>query len=132
MKKVFDVKLKSYCVSTLRRAWLRSPARGEALKKARIERGLYHCAICGNDVVHRAKDVQVDHIEPAVDPAVGWQGFDMFILRLFCSVDGLQIICRPHHAEKTKNERTAARKRENKLTPSNKKRILKKAKKRKR
>jgi hypothetical protein len=124
-----DSKLKSYCVSTLRRAWLRSPARGDALRAARVERGLYHCAICGPDVLHRAKDVQVDHIEPAVDPNVGWQGFDSFILRLFCDVFGLQVICKTHHDAKTREERELARSRKKVLTRPNKKSILKKVKK---
>lgn len=125
-----DSKLKSYCVSTLRRAWLRSPERGDALRSARVERGLYHCAICGDGILHRNKDVQVDHIEPAVDPKVGWVGFDMFILRLFCAAAGLQVICKTHHDIKTREEREAARNRKKALTQPNKKSILKKVKKR--
>lgn len=102
------------------------------MRAARVERGLYHCAICGPDVLHRAKDVQVDHIEPAVDPKIGWQGFDSFILRLFCAVAGLQVICKLHHDEKTKEEREAAKKRKLSLTRKVKKRILKKASKKRR
>lgn len=124
-------KLKSYCVSTLRRAWLRSPERGDALRAARVERGLYHCAICGDGILHRAKDVQVDHIEPAVDPTVGWIGFDMFILRLFCCVKGLQVICKTHHDIKTQAERDAKKLRLKSLTQVSKKSILKKIRKRK-
>jgi len=49
--------------------------------------------------------MNVDHIEPAVDPEKGFESWDVFIDRLFCEKDNLQAICLGCHAKKTKEER---------------------------
>lgn len=81
---------------------MRSKERSECLKKARIDRGLYVCAICSSQV--RSKEIQVDHVESVV-PLTGFDGFDNFIQRLWCSEDLLQAICKSCHDTKTKAER---------------------------
>ena len=68
----------------------------------------YRCAVCTEQFV--AADVQVDHIEPAVDPIKGWQGFDVFIDRMFCEKEGFQVLCKPCHKTKTTEERKARKK----------------------
>jgi len=112
MKKPFDIK--AFTVATLRRASYRLPARQEALKRARIRRGWYKCELCGSEV--QKKNMALDHIIPIV-PVTGWDSWDKFIERLFCSVDGFQVICKkPCHSEKTKAE--------NKLRRENKKKMI--------
>ena len=63
----------------------------------------YVCAGCGGFFV--ARDVQVDHIDPAVDPGDGYQGLDIFSDRLYCEEENLQVLCKPCHKDKTNTER---------------------------
>ena len=83
---------------------MRSKERSECLKKARVERGLYQCALCPEGHLSRAKDIEVDHIIPTV-PLTGWDGFDGFIKRLWCSVDDLRCVCKTHNKEVTDAQR---------------------------
>ena len=87
-----------YVKKSLRRVWGRSKQRQGALKKAKVERGKYVCACCGN--VFRRKDIEVDH-----KTAVGkFVDFDQYIERLFCDVGGLQVLCKLCHRLKTKKD----------------------------
>ena len=52
----------------------------------------------------KSGDVKMDHIDPAV-PLDGWQGFDIFIERMFCDEDGFQSLCGPDHDIKTAREK---------------------------
>jgi hypothetical protein len=63
----------------------------------------YECNMCKNHFP--AKDVEVDHILPVVDPDVGFVSWDLFIERLYCKMDNLQVLCVQCHKEKTKDER---------------------------
>lgn len=76
--------------------------RNECLSAARVERGKYKCNEC-KAVVGR-KEIQVDHINPAVDPVKGWQGFDEYLDRMFCEVSGFQALCVSCHKTKSKSE----------------------------
>lgn len=95
-------KVKQFVIVALRRASLRWPGRYLTQKKARVERGKYLCNMCKQ--IHRRKDIVVDHVLPVVDPKVGWEGFDSFIMRLFCKEEGFQVLCRPCHQVKNKLE----------------------------
>lgn len=101
-------KLKPFVIQTLRRASYRWPARSQALKSARIERGLYLCANCKN--TFKNKEIKIDHINPVVDIKTGFNGFDDFIDRLLCDADGLQILCSNCHDNKTAVEREIRKK----------------------
>ena len=85
--------------SALRRLWLWSPERREALKAAWVvgtkRPMLYGCQACKRS--HSLKAVQVDHITPAgsLDDA------EAFIGRLFVTVDKLQVLCEACHKAKT-------------------------------
>ena len=70
----------------------------------------YTCALCKQVVGN--KDIKIDHIEPVVDPALGFQGYDEFIKRLFVELDGYQAICITCHQIKTNNERQRRRTKE--------------------
>jgi len=98
-KDPFQKELKSFVTNTLRRASFRWKPRDEALKAARIDRGVYRCAQCGCSF--KRADVQIDHIEPVVSLKDGFTSWDDFIKRLYCSVDGFQIICTTCHDTKT-------------------------------
>lgn len=91
-------KQKSFAITALRRASLRWEPRNEAMKKARIERGMYKCAVCAN-IFHR-KEIQLDHKIPVVG-LEGFAGFDDYISRLFCEEDGFQVICETCHTAKS-------------------------------
>jgi|SRR5271165_5004903 len=92
----------SFIKNILRRGFYKWPARGEALRNARKERGVYVCESCKGEF--SSKDVQVDHHEPVVeldnDPSkpMNWT---KYIKRLYCDASNLKILCRPCHKSKT-------------------------------
>lgn len=93
---------KTFVTAALRRASLRWPPRNEALKRARVDRGLYKCAVCKN--TFKKTEIHIDHILPIINPALGFIGWDDFIERLFCDVDSFQILCKMDHEVKTMME----------------------------
>jgi len=109
-----DARFRSFITSTLRAASRRWPPKYTALKSAFIERRInkktgllaqhYKCAACKEEFV--AVDVQVDHIHPVVDPAVGFVSWDVYIDRMFCELPELQVLCKPCHKIKTDKEKT--------------------------
>lgn len=103
-----DFKLKAFIVSTLRRASYRHPARNESLKRAKIDRNQYKCNCCRG--VFPRKEVQIDHIIPVVDPIVGFVSWDEYINRMFCPVEGYQILCITCHDNKTDEEKLLKKK----------------------
>lgn len=67
------------------------------------------CSVCNKK--YDNKDIRVDHIDPVVDPKVGFplkedgtDDWSMYISRLFCSIDNLDILCVNCHDIKTKSE----------------------------
>ena len=95
---------------TLRHASFRWPPRGEAMKLARVDRGLYTCASCKGSF--KNKEVRLDHIQPVVptmpqiDPSGRAipQSIGEYVLRMFPPKEGLQVLCSNCHATKTKLE----------------------------
>lgn len=106
-------RFRSFVVSALRTATRRWPPKFKALKEAYIGRKVnqktnkmaMHYACAGCDVHFVAKDVQVDHIFPVVDPRTGFVDWETYISRLFCEKENLQVLCKPCHAEKTASEK---------------------------
>lgn len=94
---------KAFVIATLRKASYRHPARTQALQAARVERNQYKCAMCG--MIFPRKQVQLDHKNPIIDPAVGFVSWDSYIERLFCEVDGYQVLDLTCHKIKTDEER---------------------------
>lgn len=121
----------------LRRAFSRSPAVQDCKRASRRESVQYkkdgsvakrpavryQCAECGEWFM--GKDVAVDHIDPVVND--GFKDWNVFVDRLFCNPDNLQVLCsykladvKKHndkiscHLKKTREERTAAKKKTNK------------------
>lgn len=107
-------RLRSFITSTIRGGFRRFPPKFDVLKEAYTvtktniasgrEAKHYKCALCCKDFP--AKEVQVDHIEPIVEPEVGFVSWDLFVERLFCSKENLQVLCKKCHLGKTKEEKS--------------------------
>ncbi len=111
-----EAKFKSFIRSQLRAASMRWGPIPRVLAKAKVERGIYHCAECNEDVPvtvrvagKRVKNVHVDHIRPIVDPAVGFVNWDTLIERMFVEEDELQVLCHECHERKTNEEKALAK-----------------------
>jgi hypothetical protein len=101
----------------LRRMFARSPVVREVLMKVRRtvpkfnsdgnrskkDAVQYHCSVCSEWVKSTA--VSVDHITPVICVDDGFVDWNVFISRLFCEPDNLQVICDTCHQEKTNAER---------------------------
>lgn len=101
-KKKKQINKKTWITAGLRRMSYRWTPRNEALKLARVERGLYKCAMCESSF--KQNEVVIDHIEPVVSIKDGFTNWEDFINRLFCDVEGFQILCYPCHDQKTNIE----------------------------
>jgi len=109
---------KGFITSHIRSAFRRWPPKYEVLAAAKVGKKPnpatgriaehYKCEGCKKH--YPAKDVQVDHIEPVVDPVRGFINWDTFIERLLCGVENLQVLCKGCHLEKTKQERSQRKK----------------------
>jgi hypothetical protein len=101
-----------------RRAWPFWPPKQMALELAKkvimmgktgtLKRCFYKCAHCGKDDF-TIKQVQIDHIEPKINPKTGFQGIEDWILRTFVSVDMLQCLCLECHKIKSTGENAVRR-----------------------
>jgi hypothetical protein len=84
-------------------------------KEARLDRGIYRCAghkkrwhkVPVTKVVNkkRINNIFIDHIDPVIDPDVGFQSWDVVIERMFCDSDNLQLLCKDCHDKKTAEEK---------------------------
>lgn len=94
---------KTWIISTLRRASYRWPARNQAEKAARRDRGLYECAHCKG--LFRRGEYKLDHINPVVSLKDGFISWDLFIEGLFCDAANYQVLCTGCHDIKTSLEK---------------------------
>lgn len=94
-----EKKRTSFVKHVLRQASLRWPARNDALKAARVERGFYQCATCKDRF--KREQVHLDHIEPVVSVKEGYTDLMSWINRLLVDVDGFQVLCEQCHSQKT-------------------------------
>lgn len=101
----------SFIKSAIRAMSGRWPVKFDALKASRVglktnpktgRQAMHHkCACCGGEFP--AKEVQVDHIDPIV-PITGMDSWDNIIARALVEVEGMQVLCKPCHLKKTKEE----------------------------
>ena len=104
-----DIKKRQFAIQALRRASLRWRPRNEAKQAARTERKInektgrmaWHsrCNIC--KVEKPDGEMELDHIQPCVNPATGWTNFDDFINVLYSEVNNFQSICEQCHVIKS-------------------------------
>jgi len=73
-------------------------------KRRRVK---FECASCKKSFAR--KGVNVDHIEPVIEIKTGFVSYDVYVDRLFCNSEGLQILCKSCHGEKTKAENKVRR-----------------------
>lgn len=113
-----DPETVSAIIGNLKRCFSRSPTVRNLLQKYRKEevwfkkdgsqakkpRVSYLCFKCQK--YHPSTRVQVDHIEPVVPTSIPAKhmNYDVLIDRLFCDESNLQILCKEHHSDKSKNE----------------------------
>lgn len=93
--------------SALRSAFTKWGPKFEAKAKAKVAYNTYVCAAC--DGWFGTKEVEVDHIEPA-GSLRKYEDLPRFVERMFCEVDGFQILCKECHQKKTNAEKAARRK----------------------
>jgi hypothetical protein len=86
-------------VAAIRKVFFFCKARSEAKRKAAVK-NQYKCAHCAK----LFDKVFVDHIKPVIDPKIGFVDWNTYIFRLFCPSNELQILCKPCHGIKTKEE----------------------------
>jgi len=67
----------------------------------------YLCSECRKEFP--AKEVQVDHTSPVIDPNVGFTTWDEVIKRMFVEKIGYQVLCKPCHKNKSLSERQQAK-----------------------
>jgi 5-methylcytosine-specific restriction endonuclease McrA len=113
-----EARFRAFIISALRAYMKRFPPKWKALKAASLGRLInkrsgrlaehYRCAECLEPFV--ARDVQVDHINPVVDPAKGFEDWPTYMERLYCEADNLQVLCKPCHKDKTNAERKERKK----------------------
>ena len=113
-----EARFRAFIISALRAYMKRFPPKWKALKAASLGRLInkrsgrlaehYRCAECLEPFV--ARDVQVDHINPVVDPAKGFEDWPTYMNRLYCEAENLQVLCKPCHKDKTNEERKERKK----------------------
>jgi hypothetical protein len=87
------------CCHNLRLLWHRSPPFWDAMRKVKLGPNQYKCQGCQG--IFKLREVQVDHIEPVVEPEKGWCGLSEFARRLFVESSKLQVLCQDKcHLEK--------------------------------
>lgn len=110
-----EARFRSFVKGNLRRVCNKWAPITDVKKEARVSRGQYLCAGCRNTVPNsvvedgkRVNNIFVDHINPIVDPSVGWTNWDDVIEGMFSEKDNLQLLCKDCHDVKTKEERDIA------------------------
>ncbi|NOQ73255.1 MAG: HNH endonuclease [Crocinitomix sp.] len=116
-----ESRFNSFVTSLLRQGTRRWGPLQEVKKAANVSRGIYECAECKEHVPVTVRDGRkrkqntfVDHIDPIVDPAIGFTTWDEYINRIFCEEDNLQLICKACHDTKSTEERAIATERRKK------------------
>lgn len=118
-----EAQFHSFIKNQLRAATRKWGPIADKLKQARVERGIYLCDGCKQhvpasikdpDTGKRVKNAVVDHINPIIDPAVGFTTWDECIDRMFCESENLQVLCHECHTIKTNEERAIAKERRQK------------------
>jgi len=115
-----EARFKSFIISALRGAHGKWGVKHDAKKTAWVERGKYQCANCNKigpatlppleGRTRKRNNAAVDHIDPVVNPEVGFVDWNTYISRMFLEASGYQVLCYKCHAEKTAVERKRRKK----------------------
>ena len=114
-----EAKFNSFVKSALRAASRKWPPKYETLNEAFVgkkinpasgrEAKMFICASCVGEFP--ASKIQIDHIEPIINPTLGFTNWDDVVNRMFCEKENLQCLCTDCHKIKTAAEKAAASKR---------------------
>lgn len=111
-----EARFHSFIKSLLRSGTRRWAPIQDVKRKAKQARNEYKCANCGDIGPatikvngERVNNAIVDHINPIVDPEVGFVDWDSTIERMYCEEENLQLLCHKCHEEKTNEERATAK-----------------------
>lgn len=116
--KNLDPILKSYLIRAIRDSFKRSKLYKEARLKSRVEKVkykkdgtpakrpavFYKCQKCFS--LEKDKNVEVDHRDPVTSlyTSINELTIESYIARVYCNINNLQVLCKPCHKEKTKQE----------------------------
>jgi len=107
-----EARYRTFVKGALRQATMKWKPIQDCKKFARIRRGWYLCACCGEEIPStivvnrkRTKNAIVDHIKPIVPPETGFTTWDECIERMYCELDNLQLICLACHNIKCGEEK---------------------------
>ena len=113
-----NAKFRGWIISLLRRGTMRWPPRNQCLANAKTKKKRnkktnrlaqhYRCNGCKKEFPLR--EVCVDHIQAVVSTKEGFTDFDKYIERMYCSIEGLQVLCKTCHDKKTTEERKKRKK----------------------
>ena len=92
--------LMAIIIAHLRRIGYRNTTYKAAMSSAHRGYGQWQCCQCKK--ITDRKDLHGDHIQPVVDPALGFTNWDSYIERLF--MGQIQPLCKVCHKAKTKEE----------------------------
>lgn len=112
---IMNKQQQTFVINALRRASFKWRPRNQAKLAAKVQIGEFstgrpkynwQCTICGE--LFKAKDTQMDHVDPVV-PLEGFKSgkeFDLeeFVERLLCYEKGWQCICKSCHDKKSSGE----------------------------
>lgn len=116
MEKIYDDDTK-WIMHELRRIHTKWPPRKLAYTSARVSRGQYTCAHCKN--IFRPKEIDLDHIDPVINPQTGFVDWNTYITRLFIPQNGYQVLCKRCHKTKTHDTENVVRDEYERLQKSN-------------
>lgn len=117
-----DKKFKAKIIQALRKLSWSWAARKSAMKKQQRGSQLYECEICSRLVysgtsernynafrlLHpdvKMEKISLDHKIPCLDPTKGFEDWNTYIERLFCTESNFQVLCKTCHDKKTAGER---------------------------
>ncbi len=101
-----DIKKRNLILLVLRRGTYKWPPRNQALKDAKAGRNQYRCALCPPTKLYANKDKELDHVNPVQRVDAVWDGLENVADRLYGDKGQWQVLCKPHHKEKSARENT--------------------------
>ena len=97
----FPKALKTKIIGVLRRIGYANITYKPAMQAANVERGKWRCAGCGG--LFKRSELHGDHIDPVIDPNIGFVDWNTYMERLF--LGEIQPLCKENcHKEKTRAE----------------------------
>lgn len=105
-----------HLVAAIRKVWRWSPERRDVLKRAKIDKDSWKCEKCNTvfgiaDYVtkkgrkRRRMAGAVDHVIPIGKQPTKWSEYPKYLVRTFCALTNLQVLCKACHDFKSKGER---------------------------